>query len=79
MIGEVANRMICVGEPMFWSAPETAVVGDVVCIFHGAEVPFVLRPEANDRYRLLGEAYVHGIMDGEFMDTAPAIESFILC
>lgn len=60
-------------------APETAEVGDVICILHGATVPFILRPEANGRYRLLREAYVHGIIDGEFIDTAPATEQFTLC
>jgi hypothetical protein len=59
-------------------APESAEIGDIVCIFHGAVVPFVLRPEADGRYRLLGEAYVHGIMDGEFMSTAHSTENFIL-
>lgn len=60
-------------------APEAAEVGDVVCLFHGATVPFVLRREVNGEYRLLGEAYVYGIMDGQFMDTASGSEHFVLC
>jgi heterokaryon incompatibility protein (HET) len=60
-------------------APESAEIGDIICIFHGGVVPFVLRPEADGRYRLLGEAYVHGIMDGEFMSTAHSTENFVLC
>jgi len=43
--------------------------GDVVFLVRGAEVPFVLRPvgevEGRKRYRLVGEAYIHGVMDGE--------------
>ena len=58
-------------------APEAAEVGDIICIFHGALVPIALRPEANGRYRLLGEAYVDGIMDGQFMDTVRAAEKFV--
>lgn len=45
--------------------------GDVVFLVRGAEVPFVLRPvgEVKGRkiFRLVGEAYIHGVMDGEMM------------
>lgn len=37
---------------------------DLICILLGASVPFVLRPEEK-HYRLVGEAFVHGLMDGE--------------
>lgn len=40
-------------------------VGDVVCIFLGGAVPFLVRPQLDGRYSLHGEAYVHGVMDGE--------------
>ncbi|KAM5344500.1 hypothetical protein ACJ41O_013036 [Fusarium nematophilum] len=54
--------------------PAYMVAGDVVAIFYGLPVPFVLRPQAEEKsqekgrqmYQLIGEAYVHGIMDGEF-------------
>jgi hypothetical protein len=58
--------------------PESAEIGDIICIIYGASVPFALRPDPDGRYRRLGEAYVHGIMDGEFMETAPAAETFVL-
>jgi Heterokaryon incompatibility protein (HET) len=38
--------------------------GDIVCILYGGAVPFILRPE-DDHYLMIGEAYVHGLMDGE--------------
>jgi hypothetical protein len=55
------------------------VKGDVVCIVQGGQVPLILRPIPMDdlaapstsvgaerqRFRLVGEAYIHGIMDGE--------------
>ncbi|KAI0147064.1 hypothetical protein GGR57DRAFT_506041 [Xylariaceae sp. FL1272] len=46
--------------------------GDIVGVFIGAKVPFVLRPTAdNDGLYLVGECYVHGIMHGEaFRDTS---------
>lgn len=45
-------------------------VGDVCCMFRGANVPFILRrsecdeqnQSASARYRLSGEAYIQGIM-----------------
>jgi hypothetical protein len=45
--------------------------GDMVCIFKTAPVPLVLRPPSlageseHGAYTLVGEAYVHGIMNGE--------------
>ena len=55
--------------------PASIEVGDAVWIFPGAKVPFVLRPVASpqfentasepSRFKLVGEAYVHGIMHGE--------------
>ncbi|KAF7185648.1 Heterokaryon incompatibility protein 6, OR allele [Pseudocercospora fuligena] len=49
--------------------PEMAEVGDHVVIVLGAEVPYVIRkcPDG-EHYALLGDAYVHGAMDGEFAD-----------
>ncbi|RMJ04946.1 hypothetical protein CDV36_014380 [Fusarium kuroshium] len=52
--------------------------GDVIAIFYGAHVPFVLRPKGQE-FQLLGEAYVHGIMDGEFMQIDREDKTFYLC
>jgi len=40
-------------------------VGDFVYIPLGSAVPFVIRPGSSKTYRLIGECYVHGIMNGE--------------
>lgn len=40
-------------------------VGDIVCVLLGGNLPFVLRNRDNDEYCLVGESYVHGLMDGE--------------
>ncbi|KAH9209089.1 hypothetical protein DL95DRAFT_245811, partial [Leptodontidium sp. 2 PMI_412] len=60
----------CVTEKKYIGmAPKDALLGDVVCIVYGSNVPFVLRPSGiggnTNRYRLVGECYIHGIMDGE--------------
>jgi hypothetical protein len=41
--------------------------GDSLVLIVGAEVPYILRDKKNGSFRLIGEAYVHGIMYGEFM------------
>ncbi|KAI0418320.1 heterokaryon incompatibility protein-domain-containing protein [Xylaria grammica] len=44
--------------------PEETVEGDMVVIPYGSRVPFVVRGDGKGRYRLIGECYVHGLMDG---------------
>jgi hypothetical protein len=44
--------------------PGSAKVGDAICLLDGGCVPFVLR-KSDTGYRLVGECYIHGIMDGE--------------
>jgi hypothetical protein len=46
------------------------MVGDLVAVLPGCSVPFVFRKEGPDRYSLVGECYVHDVMDGKFMETA---------
>lgn len=47
--------------------PTVLEAGDEVWILPGADVPLILRRSASsgEEYRLVGEAYVHGIMQGE--------------
>ncbi|KAI8947573.1 heterokaryon incompatibility protein-domain-containing protein [Xylaria longipes] len=50
--------------------PADLAVGDTIAIPYGSPVPFAFRrvKEGEDAaYRLVGEVYVFGIMDGEFM------------
>lgn len=53
-------------------APMAALEGDAVCILHGCSVPVVLRsmkgPRGEMFWYLIGECYVHGMMDGEAME-----------
>jgi hypothetical protein len=66
-------RQFAVTEKGYFAlVPRGAKPGDEVVVFDKACVPFVVRSRSNDVkvhvYELLGEAYVHGIMKGEFMD-----------
>ncbi|KAH8648784.1 heterokaryon incompatibility protein-domain-containing protein [Tricladium varicosporioides] len=45
--------------------------GDKVCLIMGCGVPLILREDVNG-FRLVGEAYVHGIMHGEAMANGKA-------
>lgn len=55
--------------------------GDKICILGGAQVPFVLRP-VQEEWRVVGECYVHGIMDGDavkaFLSTSEHLETFLI-
>ncbi|KAH0432372.1 heterokaryon incompatibility [Colletotrichum camelliae] len=41
--------------------------GDSVWVIPGAGVPYILRPVADGGFLVIGEAYIHGIMDGEYV------------
>ncbi|KAG5763884.1 hypothetical protein H9Q72_008014 [Fusarium xylarioides] len=47
--------------------PSTLEAGDMVCVLFGCKVLFCLR-RVGERYLLVGECYVHGLMKGEAMD-----------
>lgn len=48
--------------------PRGTKVGDEICIFAGGHIPFLVRRQATSgSYQLVGECYVHGIMNGEAM------------
>jgi len=60
--------------------PDSAQKGDIICIFYGANVPFLLRPNGDGRYKLLGEAYIHGMMNGEAIGAkGMKEEEFMIC
>jgi hypothetical protein len=48
--------------------PRDTQPGDVVVLFPEAETPYLIRPHpgrGSGHFELVGEAYCHGIMDGE--------------
>jgi hypothetical protein len=52
--------------------PNGSKAGDIVCVLFGTKVPFILRactaPGQQYKYQLVGEAYIHGMMDGQALD-----------
>ncbi|KAK3381710.1 heterokaryon incompatibility protein-domain-containing protein [Podospora didyma] len=62
--------------------PDVAEKGDVIVIFRGAKFPYVLRKKVNGKHggmhELVGEAYVHGVMYGEYVAEGPEWQRFEL-
>ena len=63
-----SGRVFCAtnGRLLGWVPPGTTA-GDLVCIFSGTEVPYVLRQDPTGHHQLIGDCYIHGLMDGEAM------------
>ncbi|KAF1836321.1 hypothetical protein BDW02DRAFT_246055 [Decorospora gaudefroyi] len=55
--------------------PSLLRLGDLVVIICGADMPFILRNEANGSYILLGCPYVHGIMYGEYFSSGGSVDT----
>jgi hypothetical protein len=48
-----------------------AQLGDVVFIMSGVSVPFIVCEDDDEKFQLVGEAYIHGIMEGEAFQDGP--------
>ena len=56
--------------------PKATHNGDIICVLFGGEVPYVLRPTGTGRYSVVGECYLHGIMNGESLSYDTEIREF---
>ncbi|KAH6955989.1 heterokaryon incompatibility protein-domain-containing protein [Ilyonectria sp. MPI-CAGE-AT-0026] len=64
----VYGRRFCISENgYFCLLPATSRKGDLISVLLGGEVPYVLRRQAMNIFRMVGECYVHGIMNGELV------------
>ena len=65
------RRFFIVSDGSMGLAPADAEAGDAVSLILGCDAPFVLRDRGDGTYQIIGECYLHGVMDGEAMkDTA---------
>ncbi|KAL9634531.1 MAG: hypothetical protein Q9204_002962 [Flavoplaca sp. TL-2023a] len=64
------NREFCITKKRYmgWCPFETKP-GDRICILFGGQTPYIVRKQGAG-YRLLGEAYIHGVMNGEVLGMA---------
>lgn len=58
------RRLVFTSNGYIGLAPTEAETGDMVCVLFGGETPFILRP-MDEHWLLIGDCYIHGIMDGE--------------
>jgi Heterokaryon incompatibility protein (HET) len=51
-------------------APDEVREGDLICVLFGGQLAYCLRrtDDKEETYHLIGESYLHGIMDGEAME-----------
>src|SRR5204863_4297832 len=49
--------------------PAEVKPGDWIAVFPGGNLPFVLRNIKHNEFTLVGHCYVHGVMDGEIIET----------
>lgn len=61
------RRMIKTQKGFVGLASDEAMTGDSVVLFQGGQVPLILR-WMGTHWKLVGDAYVHGIMNGEAFD-----------
>jgi hypothetical protein len=53
-------------------------VGDIVCLIWGVSSPIVLRQRRDRGFSFCGDAYVDGIMQGEYLENSPVEEEFCI-
>jgi hypothetical protein len=58
------RRMIRTAAGFIGLAPRLAKEGDHIAICKGGKVPLVLRPKDEKTWELIGDSYIHGVMDG---------------
>lgn len=60
------RRIFATEKGFLGTGTEAVKSGDLVYLVAGADVPYILRPVGGkeDAFTLVGEAYVHGVMDG---------------
>ncbi|KAJ2897978.1 hypothetical protein MKZ38_004246 [Zalerion maritima] len=73
------RRLFATSQGFFGLGQEDVEPGDKVCVLQGGDSPFLLRAQKDGAtYQVIGESYVYGIMNGEFMRSDPESEVFAL-
>ena len=86
MKGCAMGRRICTTSKGYVGfCPSYSVYRDIICVVPGLQVPLLLRPvttsknaKSTPKYRLVGECYVHGIMNGEALLGEISLSKFLI-
>jgi hypothetical protein len=71
------QRVIGTGDGFVGYGHHPVQVGDVLAIFFGVDVPMIIRPSSSGRFRIVGTAFVDGVMMGEKIKRGDyVVESF---
>ena len=77
--GELVHRKFCVTQRgHMGQVPVEAHPGDCIALLYGSHTPFVLRRRGN-AWQVVADCYIHGIMNGEPLDTRPEATWIRLC
>ncbi|EEU35878.1 uncharacterized protein NECHADRAFT_34976 [Fusarium vanettenii 77-13-4] len=70
------RRLLVTSRGYLGLAPWNARVGDAIFVLKGGKTPFLLREHEapGQEHRLVGEAFVYGIMAGEAVDLVPEVK-----
>jgi hypothetical protein len=69
------RRVFTTEKGFYGIGPQLMQPGDVVAVPVGFKIPYILRPvEGTTTYRLVGAAYVQGVMRGEVLDAHDPLE-----
>ncbi|OQN95218.1 hypothetical protein B0A48_18716 [Cryoendolithus antarcticus] len=80
-IGRLRGRRLAgTSQGLVGLMPADVEIGDIVAIIVGAESPMLLRPGSEGgAYKIVGECYVYGIMDGEMIGTDTVFTDIDVC
>jgi hypothetical protein len=72
------RRLATTSEGSLGMVPEFARKGDVICVLLGCSVPVILRERKSNGFEFIGEAYIHGFMNGEILSRENEPKEFAL-
>jgi len=63
----VGKRLFVSGKGYVGWVDDGARSGDIICVSDEATVPYVLRTQGDGSYKLVGECYLYGVMEGQVL------------
>ena len=74
-----SRRMVKTNTDYLGLTPQDSEVGELVVLIRGCATPFILRRSGEgDDYLLVGECYIHGLMDNNAIDMGEPSSMWII-